>query len=129
MFCKEVGNRWASSWLECNGVSLSKLIRVVLVKGIDLESLKLPSRDVLSEENIELVKRAILGLRKSEVGPDEDDPSTAAPDESGVATEIPGLGIHKVVLKSATNDTADVVSVAGKADRLLSQTSGANLSR
>src|SRR5580698_8995473 len=51
MVCKEVSNRWASSWLECNGVSLSKLIRVVLVKGIDLESLELPSREVLSEEN------------------------------------------------------------------------------
>ena len=101
----------------------------MLVKGIDLESLELPSRDVLSEENIEFVKRAILGLWKSEVGPDEDDPSAAAPDESGVAAEIPGLRIHKVVLKSATNDTADVVSVAGKADGLLSQTSRANLSR
>jgi hypothetical protein len=101
----------------------------VLVKGIDLERLELPSRDVLSEENIELVKRAILGLGKSEVGPDEDDPSTAAPDKSGVAAEIPGLRIHKVVLQSATHHAADVVSITSKADRLLSQPSGANLSR
>ena len=66
----------------------------------------------------------VPGLGEAEVGPDEHAEAGAAPDESGVALEVPGLRVHHELLQSATDEAGDVGAVAGKADGLLSQSGG-----
>lgn len=63
----------------------------------------------------------VPGLGKTEVGPDEHAEAGAAPDESGVALEVPGLRVHHELLQCATDKAGDVGAVASKADGLLSQ--------
>ena len=60
-----------------------------------------------------------LGLRKSEVRPDKDDPRASTPDEACVALQIPRIGIHEVVFQRASDDTEDVGCVSCETDGFL----------
>ena len=66
----------------------------------------------------------VPGLREAEVGPDEHAEAGAAPNESGVTLEVPGLRVHHELLQCATDEAGDVGAVTSKADGLLSQSGG-----
>ncbi|RBQ97369.1 hypothetical protein VDGD_20173 [Verticillium dahliae] len=100
---------------------------VPLVKGINDSAGKLPGRDPLGKEHVELVVRPVPGLGQAEVTPDEDAKAGASPEEARVALEVPGLGVHEILLQDATNGAHDVGRVAGEADGLLTETGGADL--
>ena len=65
----------------------------------------------------------VPGLGKAEVGPDEHAEAGAAPDEAGVALEVPGLRVHHELLQGAADDAGDIGGVAGEADSLLAKSS------
>lgn len=51
------------------------------IESINIRLGKLPSRDLLSEKDIQLLKGAVLGLGEPEEGPDEEEEGSAAPDK------------------------------------------------
>ena len=97
---------------------------VRLIKRVDNGASELPGGNLLCEQDVELVVCPVPGLRKAEVGPDEHAEAGAAPDESGVALEVPGLRVHHELLEGAADETGNVGAVASKADGLLSQSGG-----
>lgn len=81
---------------------------VMLIEGINDSTGELSSRDSLSKKNINFVVRSVPSLRKTEVSPHDHQKAGSAPHESCVAFEIPGLGVHEVLLKSSNNNSSDV---------------------
>lgn len=67
----------------------------------------------------------VPGLWKAEVRPDEHAEASAAPDETGIALEVPCLRVHHELLEGATNQAGDVGAVTGEADGLLAESGGA----
>ncbi len=65
-----------------------------------------------------------LGLRETEVCPDEAEQIESAPEEAGLSTPRPRSGIHHARLESADDDTHDVVNVTGQDDSLDSEAGG-----
>lgn len=59
------------------GIADHKLVLVVLVEGIDVGAGKFASRDPHGEENVELVKSAVFGLRQTEICLDNHHPCAA----------------------------------------------------
>jgi hypothetical protein len=88
-------------YLPSNRISLSELILLVLVKLIDIGRSELAGGNPFGEENIELVERAILGLWKSEVRPDEDGPCAATPYEATVSL-VSNLSTTWTILRSGS---------------------------
>lgn len=58
---------------------------------------------------------------EAEVGPDKHAEAGAAPDETGVALEVPGLRVHHELLQGAADEAGNVGAVAGEADGLLAK--------
>ena len=105
------------------GLSDQVVGAVRLIKGVDDGIGELSGGDLLCEQDIELVVCPVPGLGQTEVGPDEHAEASAAPDESGVTLEVPGLRVHHELLQCAANEAGDVGAVASKTDGLLSQSS------
>jgi len=68
-------------------IATGKPISISLVKSIDIRSGEFARGHVFGKEDVEFVKGATLCLGKTKVSPDEDDPSTGAPDEAGTRME------------------------------------------
>lgn len=92
-----------------------------LIERINNRAGELPRGSLLREQNVELVVRAVPGLGQTEEAPDEHAQAGAAPDEAGVALEVPGLRVHHELLEGAADEACDVGAVASEADGLLSE--------
>ena len=103
------------------GLSDQVVGAVRLIKGVDDGIGELSGGDLLCEQDIELVVCPVPGLGETEVGPDEHAEAGAAPDESNIALEVPGLRVHHELLQGAVDEASDVEAVRSKADGLLSQ--------
>lgn len=51
------------------------------IESINVSLRELPGRDLLGEKNVELLESTILGFRKAEESPNEEEQGSAAPNE------------------------------------------------
>lgn len=88
MVRKNIGDGREERWTVRTFVLHCKLIVVRLIESVDLCRCELASRHSFGEKDVELVEGAVFGLGKAEIGPDEDEPGAAAPNEAGVSYMI-----------------------------------------
>lgn len=110
-----------------DAVSSGQVVGGGFVKGVDVRLRELSRGDALGEQDVKLLKGAVLGFGEAEEGPDEREQGGRSPDKSGVAAEIPGFGVHEIGLQDTGDDAHDVIGVASETYGLLSQASGAHL--
>ena len=101
-------------------IRLLELPSLLLIKGVDVRLGEFPSRHLLREEHVELLKGAIFGLGKPEESPSKEDESCSTPEEgygrmhvsianekveheematlTGSGAHIPGSRVHEVGL-------------------------------
>lgn len=80
---------------------------------INLRLRELASRDLVSEEDIQLFVRPALDLGDAEVGPDEDAQPRATPEETGLALPIPLGRVYRVGLQDLRHDVGELVRGPG----------------
>ena len=83
---------------------------------------ELPSRDLLSEHDIEFLKSAVLGLGETEPCPDGSKEAESSPEEGCLAGPVPCGRVHHVRLEDTANDISNIVRASAEDDGL-----GANL--
>jgi hypothetical protein len=95
-----------------------------LIERVDDGAGKLSGGNLLCEQDVELVVCPVPSLGEAEIGPDKHAEASAAPYETGVALEVPGLRVHHELLESAADEAGDVRAVTGEADGLLAKSGG-----
>jgi hypothetical protein len=72
------------------------MISVILLIILQTRSCKLPRTGTLQKQNIQLLKRAILGLRQPEVGPNSSNQTQRPPKECRLSFLIPQSRVHHI---------------------------------
>ena len=85
-----------------------------------------PSRDLLSEHDIEFLKGAVLGLGETESCPDGSKETESPPEEGRLAGPVPCGWVHHVRLEDTADDISNIVRASAEDDGLGANLCGAN---
>lgn len=97
------------------------------MEAVNDRAAKLPSRDTLLEEDIELSVSPALWLGKTEERPDKAAKARSGVEKTTLCAPIPSTGVEHTWSNNIADDRTDVVEVPGQDDSLLAKTSGWNL--
>ena len=94
---------------------------------IDLSLAEISSLDFVLEKDINLSKRAVLRLRKAEIGPDQAEPHPATIEEARHGAPVPGGLLNHVRNELAINQAEGIVRSSREHDTLGAEIVGGNL--
>jgi hypothetical protein len=102
-------------------ISISIILVTVHIRLREMSTLH-PS----DEQNIQLLKSPIFGLRQPEIRPDRGKQAQCPPEKRSLPLPIPRRGVHHIWLHNPTNDIPDIVCRSSKHNRLTAQARGAD---
>lgn len=81
--------------------------------------LEITGLDSTCEEDVELLKGLVLGLRQAKPGPKKEESCTAAPEESSLALPVAGSRVKHVWIDDVADDLRYVICDTAEADTLV----------
>jgi hypothetical protein len=100
---------------------------LLVVVDVDLGLLPLAGRDLAVEHDVNLAVRAVLHLRKLEVGHDQAAEAGGTPDVTTLAAEVGTVGVEHVRGQEDAGDLHDVVGGATDSGGQGTKTDGGGL--
>jgi hypothetical protein len=93
----------------CFFLSIARHASLLVILDVNNSRLELPGRDLAIEQDVAFTVRAVLELRKEEVGHHPADASGASPDVTALACEIPSCRVEHLRGEIDHGDLGDVV--------------------